>query len=59
MSLLSGKKTHIVALLMVLVGIVNGLTGDASGWQMVADNIQLVLNGLGLSALRAGVAKLG
>jgi hypothetical protein len=57
MNFLSGKKTHIVAFLLVLVGLVQGLTGDAGAWQGVLDNALIILNGLGLSALRAGVNK--
>ena len=43
-SLLSGKKTYLIALLMLVLGL---LTGDNS----------LILEGLGLAGLRAGVAK--
>jgi hypothetical protein len=57
MSFLSGKKTYIVAVLMVLIGLVNGLTGEVGAWQGVMDNILTILGGLGLSSLRAGVAK--
>ena len=38
-----GKKTYIVAILMILLGIING------------DN-QMILEGLGFITLRAGVA---
>ena len=55
MKALSGFKTYIVAGLMVLVGIVEGLTGG--GWAGVLEQLPIILNGLGLSALRAGVAK--
>ena len=54
---LAGYKSYIVAGLLALVGIINGLTGDASGWQAVMDNALIILNGLGLATLRAGVAK--
>ncbi len=57
MDFLSGKKTYIVAFLMALIGVVNALTGDASGWQAVVDQLPTILTGLGLGALRAGVAK--
>lgn len=43
-SLLSGKKTYVVGLLMIALGYATG------------DNT-LVLEGLGLISLRAGVAK--
>lgn len=52
---LSGKKTYIVSFLLVLVGIIEGLTGG--GWQGVLDNALVILNGIGLGTLRAGVAK--
>ncbi len=57
MEFLHGKKTHLVAALMVMVGVINMLTGDASGMQMVMDNAMILLSGFGLSALRAGVSK--
>jgi len=43
--ILKGRKTYIVGILMVILGLLNG------------DN-QMVLEGLGLITLRAGVAKL-
>jgi|TARA_Y100000310_G_scaffold263133_1_gene273156 hypothetical protein len=58
MEFLRNKKTNIIALLMVVVGVVQGLTGDVAAWQGVMDNAVLILNGLGLGALRAGVAKI-
>ena len=55
MEMIKGKKSYIVALLMILVGVVNMVSGDASGMQMVMDNALVLLNGAGLMALRAGV----
>lgn len=53
---LKGKKTHIVAALLVAVGVVNFLAGDATLSQLLSDpNLLILLNGLGLSALRAGM----
>lgn len=57
MNVLSGYKTYIVSALMVLVGLVNVLTGDVSGWDTISNNGQLLLEGLGIAALRAGVSK--
>jgi len=57
MSAIAGYKTYIVAGLMVLMGIVEGLTGG--GWSGVMDQLPIILNGLGLGALRAGVTKSG
>ena len=57
-SFLQGKKTHIIAFLMVVIAVVNYITGDLALVDLVGDpNLQLFLNGLGLSALRAGVDK--
>ena len=55
MSFLSGKKTYLIAGLMILISIVEGLTGG--GWAGVMEQLPIILNGLGLGALRAGVAK--
>ena len=57
MTFLSGKKTYIIAALMVAVGIVQGLTGEVAAWQGVIDNALIILNGVGFAAIRAGVAK--
>jgi len=56
MTFLSGKKTYIIAILMIAVGVVQGLTGDASAWQGVMDNAMIILNGAGFAAVRAGIA---
>jgi hypothetical protein len=56
MSFLAGKKTYIVALLMILVGLVNALTGDTTAWQGIMDNAMILLSGTGFAALRAGVS---
>ena len=52
MSMLAGKKTYIVAVAMLVVGIANMLTGDATGWAMIAENIDIILMGFGLGGLR-------
>ena len=57
MEALAGKKTYIIAGLMILVGIVNALTGDAGAWKGIMDNAMIFLNGFGFAALRAGVSK--
>lgn len=55
---LAGRKTYIVAGLMVLIGLVNYVTGDVSLAQFVStEEFRIVLEGLGLGFLRAGVAK--
>ena len=57
---LSGKKTQIIAWLMVLVAIVGLITGDVTLDTFLASpDLHLALEGLGLSFLRSGVAKKG
>ena len=57
MDWLKGKKTHIIATLMVLVSIVKLAAGDMSFAEFFAGNdINTMLQGFGISALRAGMA---
>lgn len=58
MEFLKGKKTHIIAVLMMLVGVIQMLTGEATGLPMIMEHGMTVLEGFGLSTLRAGVAKI-
>ncbi|MCF8719229.1 hypothetical protein [Nitrospina gracilis] len=56
---LKGKKAYIVSVLMVLVALVNLITGDMGLVEFVASpHLQLLLEGLGLGAARAAVASL-
>lgn len=57
---LEGKKTYIIATLTVVIGLVNVLTGTET-WSTLAQdpNVFVILAGLGLGSLRAGVAKVG
>lgn len=48
---LRGKKTYLVAASLVLAGVVQIIDGDTQG------GIETILQALGLSTLRAGVAK--
>lgn len=58
MDWLKGKKTHIIATLMVLVSIVKLATGDTSFAEFFSSpDFNMLLQGLGISALRAGVSK--
>lgn len=58
MKYLSGKKTYIIAGNMVMIGLVQLLTGDMSLVEFVAsDSVRIILEGLGLGFLRAGVSK--
>lgn len=50
---LSGKKTYLVSFALVVFAVTGVITGNLTSDQAVA----LVLNGLGLGALRAGVQK--
>tara|TARA_Y100000310_G_scaffold332879_1_gene409304 strand:- start:2363 stop:2533 length:171 start_codon:yes stop_codon:yes gene_type:complete len=55
MAFLKGKKTYMIAFLMVLVGLIQALTGEADAIQGIMDNAMILLSGLGFGALRAGV----
>lgn len=58
MEFLRGKKTYIIAGLMMVVSIINMVTGDISIGEVLSDpNLRMLLEGFGLSFLRAGVAK--
>ena len=54
--MLKGKKTYIIAVLMLAVGIINVLTGDASGWQAIQDNAEILLGAGAFAALRNGIS---
>lgn len=54
--ILPGMKTHIVAMLAIVIGIIEVVTGNATGWHAIVDNANLLLGGLGLSTLRIGIA---
>lgn len=57
-SFLAGYRTYIVATLLVLVSVVNFLSGDMDITTLLNDpNILVLLNGIGLATLRAGVSK--
>lgn len=58
MKFLAGKKTYIIAVLMVLIGAVNLATGDLTLTAFLnSPDVLMGLNGLGLAALRAGLKK--
>jgi len=52
MQFLSGKKTYVVAVGVVVSAVVAFLTGELS----LADTVVRSLEGLGLATLRAGVS---
>jgi hypothetical protein len=56
MSWFIGKKTYIVSILMLFVSSLNLITGDFSLNEFISsDSMTLLLEAMGLSALRAGV----
>ncbi len=58
MKALAGKKTYIIAGLMVVVALINLVSGDISLVEFVSDpNLILILQALGIGFLRAGVSK--
>lgn len=58
MDFLRGKKTYIIAGLMVLVSLVKLIAGDMSIVEAISSpHINLLLQGFGLGTLRAGVEK--
>lgn len=56
LAFVKGYKTYIIAALMVAVGLVNLLTGDLTLISFLhSPDLYLLLNGLGLTALRAAL----
>ena len=57
MQWLKGKKTYIIAGLMVSVSLIHLLFGDMSLAEFVtSEHINTLLEGIGLSTLRSGVS---
>jgi len=54
--LLQGKKTYIIAILTVVLGLLQMVGVHVQGCS-VQDPVTLLLGGSGLAALRAGIAK--
>ena len=55
---LQGKKTYLIAGLMVLVYMLHLITGDMSLAEFVtSEQVNTLLEGVGLGTLRAGVSK--
>ena len=55
---LQGKKTYIIAGLMVLSSIVRLIVGDITVIEFImSQDVLFLLNGLGLGTLRAGISK--
>ncbi len=56
MNWLKGKKTYIVSILMFLVSSINLITGNISFNEFISsDSMTLLLEAMGLSALRTGI----
>lgn len=56
--LLKGRKTHIIAGIMVVKAVFLVIIGDMTIIQFVASNeLNTIMEACGLSSLRAGVAK--
>ncbi len=57
MAFLRGKKTYIIAGLMVMVSIVHLIAGDITFVEIFSSpHFNTLLGGLGMGALRSGVA---
>lgn len=57
MNWLQGKKTYIIAGLMVLTSLVHLLIGDMGFVEFLSsEQVKILLGGIGLGTLRAGVA---
>jgi len=57
MSWLKGKKTYLVSGLMVLVSLLDLITGDMNITEFfTSSHLSILLSGVGLGTLRAGVA---
>lgn len=55
---LQGRKAYIVGTLLVLVGVVQLITGDITLNEFASsEGLKLILEGFGLGALRAAIAK--
>ena len=56
MEWLKGKKTFIVAVLMVVVGVLNVVTGSMSFSDfMHSQDLMVVLTGMGFGAIRSAI----
>lgn len=54
----SGKKTYLVAAMVIAIGLAEGVFGiDLPGVEVGEDWLAYILNGIGLGTLRAGVQK--
>jgi hypothetical protein len=58
MNFLSGKKTYVIAILMVVTAAANTYYGDMTiGEFLKSAELKTLLEAFGLSSLRAGVSK--
>jgi len=57
---LSGKKTHLIGLIVVIIAVTEGLLGvDVPGFTVGADWLEWALGGSGLMSVRAALDKIG
>ena len=57
MNFLRGKKTYLVSGLLVLVSIVNFVSGDMTLAELLSSgDLVVLLNGFGLAAMRKGIS---
>lgn len=54
-SFLQGYKTHIIAGILIVLGVGQAFGITIPGVELPQDWLVIVLNGLGLSALRSGI----
>lgn len=55
---LKGRKSYITAFLMVLVAVMDVLTGDMAVSDFLSNgNVELLLTGFAVAALRGGIQK--
>jgi len=58
MNWLKGKKTYLIAVLMILVSMLHLITGDMSLEEFVtSEHVNTLLEGVDLGTLRAGISK--
>ncbi len=58
MNWLQGKKTYLVSGLMTLASLIQWIIGDMNAVEFVSSpHFNMLLEGVGLATLRAGVAK--
>lgn len=57
--IITGKRTYIVAVLVIVIGVAEWAGVDVPGVVVGPDPLGWILSGLGLGALRLGIANKG